>query len=75
MLTCGIEGLQMVGCHVAQTWAATWHPGVGQIIVGKIILELMGFEPMTFWAAKLSQCSNNQHSIIVLALCNSHFNI
>jgi hypothetical protein len=20
---------QMIGCHVAQSWAATWHPGIG----------------------------------------------
>jgi hypothetical protein len=19
----------MIGCHVAQSWAATWHPGIG----------------------------------------------
>jgi hypothetical protein len=32
---------QMIGCHVAQSWAATWHPGIG-LYFGWLIKMLCG---------------------------------
>jgi hypothetical protein len=38
---------QLIECHVAQSWAATWHPFIGFWFVCKILLESMGFDPQT----------------------------
>jgi hypothetical protein len=35
----------MIGCHVAQSWAATWHPGIGSLVVCKIIGSPRGSTP------------------------------
>jgi hypothetical protein len=37
----------MIGCHVAQSWAATWHPGISYWFVCQNILESVGFDPRT----------------------------
>jgi hypothetical protein len=36
----------MVRCHVAQSWAAMWHPFIW-FLVCKILLESVGFDPRT----------------------------
>jgi hypothetical protein len=38
---------QVIGCHVAQSWAATWHPGIGCSFVNKNFMESVGVEPQT----------------------------
>jgi hypothetical protein len=38
---------QVIGCHVAQSWATTWHPGICCCFVCKNILEFVGFDPWT----------------------------
>jgi hypothetical protein len=38
---------QMIGCHVAQSWAATWHPGIGLYGLCQNFMKSGGFEPRT----------------------------
>jgi hypothetical protein len=38
---------QVIGCHVAQSRATTWHPSFGQYALGQKVLESVGFEPVT----------------------------
>jgi hypothetical protein len=45
-LTCGSCG-KVVRCHVAQSWAATWHPFSGSLVLEKC-LEFMGVNPLTY---------------------------
>jgi hypothetical protein len=37
----------MVRCHVAQSWAATWHPFIGLLVCYVKLLESVGFDPRT----------------------------
>jgi len=36
--------------QATETWVAMWHPITS--LNGKIVLQLMGFEPMTYWHGK-----------------------
>jgi hypothetical protein len=36
---------QVIGCHVAQSWAATWHPGIGYCLFVKIYWSPWGSTP------------------------------
>jgi hypothetical protein len=40
---------QMIGCHVTQSRAATWHPGIGLLVLVDCskLLQSAGFEPGT----------------------------
>jgi hypothetical protein len=37
----------MIGCHMAQSWAATWYPGIGWLFCLLKNLESVGFNPQT----------------------------
>jgi hypothetical protein len=50
---------RMIGCHVAQSRAATWHPGFFQYGYVKILVWSGGFEPATSPTATTSQLSVN----------------
>jgi hypothetical protein len=45
-LTCGSCG-KVVSCHVAQSWAATWNPFSGSMVLEKC-LEFTGVNPVTY---------------------------
>jgi hypothetical protein len=36
---------QVIGCHVAQSWAATWHPGISYWLFVKIYWSPWGSTP------------------------------
>jgi hypothetical protein len=44
---------QMWWCHVAQEWAAMWHPTISCVAcLKKCVCRFVGFEPMTNGQAK-----------------------
>jgi hypothetical protein len=38
---------QIIGCHVAQWRAATWHPGFGLLVLNQKLYAFAGLEPQT----------------------------
>jgi hypothetical protein len=66
-LTRGMHWLD-VGCHVAQSRAATWHPGFGQYGLCQKFLESGGFEPRTSPPQTPSQRPSDQWPPFVLVM-------
>jgi hypothetical protein len=54
---------RVIGCHVAQSWAATWHPGGGCHCCLLKYMESVGFDPRTSPPHNTSKNSNNQWAI------------